>query len=91
MKALTLAFLSVLLDMAAQIAFLLWLFMGIPWLYAHYGSESDWWVFFLAVSVFTAPFLFMLWFPVRRRQRADKKGRAEEGFMGSVEGPAQSG
>ena len=91
MKALAPAFLSVLLDMAAQIAFLFWLFMGIPWLYTHYGSGGDWWVFFLSVSVFTMPFLFMLWFAVRRRQRADKKGRAEEGFTGSVEGPVQSG
>ena len=69
MKALLVPVLLELLSLAAQAGALLWLVLGIPWLYAHYGAWGDWWVFVLAMSVFTIALLAMTWLFVRRLRR----------------------
>jgi len=57
--------------LAAQGLALLWLVLGIPWLYSHYGAQSDWLVFFLALWVFTVPLLVMVWLALRRFRKRD--------------------
>jgi uncharacterized membrane protein AbrB (regulator of aidB expression) len=64
-----------LLDLAMQLLAVLGLFMGIPWLYSHHGPWGDWWVFFLAMSVFTIPFLIVLWWATRRLRVIRKRLR----------------
>ena len=74
-KAFVSAVLVGLLDLAMQIGAVLWVFMGIPWLYGRYGPWGDWWVFFLAMSVFTVPLLLALWFAIRRLRAIRKRWR----------------
>jgi hypothetical protein len=72
MKRFLIAFAAELSGLAASGLVFLWFFLGVPWLYSHYGRHGDWPVFFLALSVFTVPLLVMCWCAIRWRRKRRK-------------------
>jgi len=63
------------LDMAILMGSVLWLSFGVPWLYRRFGPWGDWWVFFLAMLMFTIPLWLVSWLAIRWWQAMRKRWR----------------